>query len=111
MPNHKTDINNNGAFSTDMIGANYEYPESDWQRREQIISDHIDYTKGLLYFFGNDPRVPPEMREEISTWGYPADEYREYGELVTPALYPGSKEDDRSLCDDGTSLYRRQHSL
>jgi hypothetical protein len=86
MPNHKTDINNNGAFSTDMIGANYEYPESDWQRREQIISDHIDYTKGLLYFFGNDPRVPPEMREEISTWGYPADEYREYGNW-SPQLY------------------------
>jgi len=26
MPNGKTDINNNGGFSTDFIGANYEYP-------------------------------------------------------------------------------------
>ena len=27
MPNGKTDINNNGGFSTDFIGANYEYPD------------------------------------------------------------------------------------
>ena len=27
MPNHKTDINNNGSFSTDIIGMNYNYPD------------------------------------------------------------------------------------
>ena len=26
MPNRKTDINNYGGFSTDMIGENYNYP-------------------------------------------------------------------------------------
>ncbi|MBR9998452.1 MAG: FAD-dependent oxidoreductase [Cyclobacteriaceae bacterium] len=78
MPNHKTDINNNGGFSTDMIGMNYDYPEADWNKRKQIIADHTAYTKGLLYFCGNDPRVPLEIREEISHWGYPADEYTDH---------------------------------
>ncbi len=86
MPNHKTDINNKGAFSTDMIGMNYEYPEADWAKRKQIIAAHETYTKGLLYFLGNDPRVPPEIRDEISAWGYPGDEYIEQDHW-TPQLY------------------------
>ena len=63
MPNQKTDINNRGAFSTDMIGMNYGYPEGDYDQREKIINDHTVYTKGLLYFFGHDPRVPKELRD------------------------------------------------
>jgi hypothetical protein len=86
MPNHKTDINNKGAFSTDMIGMNYDYPETGWTERQRIIKDHEIYTKGLLYFFGNDPRVPAELREEMSNWGYPEDEYKEQG-YWTPQLY------------------------
>ena len=29
MPNRKTDTNNNGAFSTDYIGGNYDYPDAE----------------------------------------------------------------------------------
>src|SRR3569833_1373571 len=36
LPHQKTDINNNGAFSTDMIGMNYEYPEADYATRQKI---------------------------------------------------------------------------
>lgn len=86
MPNSKTDINNRGAFSTDMIGMNYEYPEGTYEQREKIINDHTVYTKGLLYFFGHDPRVPQELREEMLQWGYPKDEYVENGNW-TPQLY------------------------
>lgn len=86
MPNRKTDINNRGAFSTDMIGMNYEYPEGSYEQREKIIAQHTEYTKGLLYFFGNDPRVPKELRDEMQRWGYPADEYVEHGNW-TPQLY------------------------
>jgi len=86
MPNQKTDINNRGPFSTDMIGMNYEYPEGSYEQRQKIIEDHTLYTKGLLYFFGNDPRVPGELREEMQSWGYPKDEYVEYGNW-TPQLY------------------------
>lgn len=86
MPNNKTDINNRGAFSTDMIGMNYEYPDGTYEDREKIIADHTSYTKGLLYFYGHDPRVPQELRDEMLQWGYPRDEYVEHGNW-SPQLY------------------------
>lgn len=86
MPNHKTDINNRGAFSTDMIGMNYEYPDGDWKIRKKIFQDHLDYTKGLLYFYGHDLRVPEQLQIEMLNWGYPKDEYTENGHW-TPQLY------------------------
>lgn len=86
MPNGKTDINNRGAFSTDMIGMNYNYPEGSYEEREKIIKAHEDYTKGLLYFYKTDPRVPEEMREEMQQWGYPVDEYPDNNHW-TPQLY------------------------
>lgn len=75
MPNGKTDINNRNGFSTDMIGMNYDYPEADYAKRAAIWQAHTDYTKGLLYFVGNDPRVPVAIRQEMKAWGYPKDEY------------------------------------
>lgn len=75
MPNQKTDINNRNGFSTDMIGMNWEYPDADYLKREQIWKAHITYTKGLLYFVGHDARIPEHIRKEIGQWGYPKDEY------------------------------------
>lgn len=86
MPNQKTDINNRNGMSTDMIGANWDYPEADYKKRKQIIKEHEDYTKGLLYFVGNDPRIPDFIRKEMKTWGYPKDEYLENGHW-SPQLY------------------------
>ncbi|MCW3466298.1 FAD-dependent oxidoreductase [Chitinophaga nivalis] len=86
MPNNKTDINNKGPFSTDMIGANYAYPEASYQTRRQLIQEHEDYTKGLLYFIGNDSRMPLHLRQEMLQWGYPKDEYTDNGNW-TPQLY------------------------
>ena len=75
MPNRKTDINNCGGLSTDMIGANWTYPDADYAKRDRIIQAHEDYTKGFFYFVGHDPRVPKHLREEMLKWGYPKDEY------------------------------------
>jgi FAD dependent oxidoreductase len=75
MPNRKTDINNCGGFSTDMIGANHDYANATPDRRAEIIRDHESYTKGLLYFIGHDPRMPAHLRREMLQWGYPKDEY------------------------------------
>ena len=86
MPNNKTDINSTGAVSTDMIGANYDYPDGSYDVRKRIIKEHEDYTKGLLYFYGHDPRSPAKMREEMAKWGYPKDEYAENGHF-SPQLY------------------------
>jgi hypothetical protein len=79
MPNGKTDINNNGGFSTDMIGMNWEYPEADYTKREKIWKEHVDYTKGFLYFIGNDTRIPEHIRSEMKQWGYPKDEFMDNG--------------------------------
>lgn len=86
MPNNKTDINNRGAFSTDMIGMNHNYPEASYEERAQIIQAHKDYTLGLLWFMGNDERVPQQLRDQMLSWGLPKDEYVEYGHW-TPQLY------------------------
>ncbi|GLU53330.1 FAD-dependent oxidoreductase [Dyadobacter frigoris] len=86
MPNNKTDINNRGGFSTDMIGMDYEYPDADYKTRRKIIDSHESYTKSLLYFFGHDERVLPAIREEMLKWGYPKDEYTDSGNW-SPQLY------------------------
>ena len=54
LPNGKTDINNNGAVSTDYIGNNYAYPEGDYATRDRIWHEHLSYTQGLLHFLAND---------------------------------------------------------
>jgi FAD dependent oxidoreductase len=86
MPNHKTDINNCGGFSSDMIGMNYDYAEADYKKRAEIFKTHVLYTKGWLYFIGHDSRIPRNLREEMLTWGYPSDEYGD-NDHFTPQLY------------------------
>ena len=75
IPNRKTDTNNHGPVSTDNIGMNYDYPEASYERRKEIIAQHETYQKGLMYFLANDPRVPAEVREEMSRWGLARDEF------------------------------------
>lgn len=86
MPNHKTDINNNGPFSTDYIGMNWNYPDADYNTRQKILLDQLQYTKGLLYFIGHDPRMPQHLRNEMLQWGYPKDEYKDNNNF-TPQAY------------------------
>lgn len=86
LPRRKTDINNRGSFSTDLIGYSWDYPEANWEKRREIILQHEEYTRGLLYFLGNDPRVPEAMRQEMKKWGFPRDEFINTGNF-TPQLY------------------------
>ena len=79
IPNRKTDTNNHGPFSTDNIGMNYDYPMASYERRKEIIKEHEDYQKGLMYFLANDEKVPEEVREEMSQWGLAADEFVDNG--------------------------------
>ncbi|HOW40930.1 MAG TPA: FAD-dependent oxidoreductase [Bacteroidales bacterium] len=75
IPNRKLDVNNHGPFSFDNIGMNYDYPDATYERRKEIIKEHITYQQGLLWFIANDPRVPEEVRNEMSRWGYSGDEF------------------------------------
>ena len=79
IPNHKTDTNNHGPFSTDNIGMNYDYPEASYERRREILKEHQTYQKGWLYFITTDPRVPADVRERMSRWGLPKDEFKDNG--------------------------------
>ncbi len=79
IPNRKTDTNNHGPFSTDNIGMNYDYPEASYERRREIIEEHENYQKGLMYFIANDPRVPEDVQTEMNRWGLAKDEFTDNG--------------------------------
>lgn len=77
LPNDKTDLNNYGAFSTDYIGMNYDWPDGSYRRREEIFQAHLSYVMGLLYFLTNDNRVPLFIRQQVSKYGLPLDEFKD----------------------------------
>lgn len=79
IPNHKTDTNNHGPFSTDYIGKSYDYPEASYERRREIIEDHRRYQQGLMYFWANNPRIPEKVRDRMREWGLPKDEFVDNG--------------------------------
>jgi ribulose 1,5-bisphosphate synthetase/thiazole synthase len=75
----KTDINNNGGFSTDYIGYNHNYPEADYATRDRIWKEHENYIRGLFTFLATDPRVPEAMRKDTAEWGLCKDEFADTG--------------------------------
>lgn len=79
MPNRKTDSNNTNLFSTDYVGKSYGWAEASYEERERILKEHQTYDQGLLWFLGNDPRVPAHIREAVGQWGLPKDEFVENG--------------------------------
>jgi hypothetical protein len=77
MPNRKTDTNNRLGFSTDFIGQNYDYPEASYEEREAIAEHHRNYQKGLMWTLAYHPRMPGNIRNEVSRWGMCRDEFAE----------------------------------
>jgi hypothetical protein len=79
MPNAKTDVNNNGGFSTDFIGGNYGYPDGTYAERARIWTAHENYTRGFFRFLATDPRVPAAIRAQMQSWGLCKDEFKDTG--------------------------------
>lgn len=75
IANNKWDFNNRGPFSTDYLGANWEYPNASYERRTEIWQDHILYTQGLFYYLANDIYVPRSLQEELNEFGLAKDEF------------------------------------
>jgi hypothetical protein len=79
VPNLKTDVNNHGPVSFDNIGMNWDYPEADYERRNQILKEHQLYQEGLLYFMATDIRIPENVRKTMNQWGFAKDEFTDNG--------------------------------
>lgn len=79
IPNHKTDTNNHGPFSTDNIGYSYDYPEASYERRREILREHQQYQQGWLYFIANDSRIPKDVQDAMKKWGLAKDEFQDNG--------------------------------
>lgn len=79
IPNLKTDVNNHGPMSFDNIGMNWDYPDASYERRKEIIREHILYQKGILYFMATDKRIPEKVRVTMNKWGYAKDEFTDNG--------------------------------
>jgi hypothetical protein len=62
-------------------GSAWDYPDADPARREEIRRHHLDHTRDFLYFIGHDPAVPAHVREEMSGWGLPPDEFADTDHL------------------------------
>lgn len=75
MPNRKTDTNNRWAVSMNLVGGSLKYPEAGYRERREIEKRHEYWQRGLMYSLANHPRVPEEIRAEVSRWGYAADEF------------------------------------
>lgn len=75
MPNRKTDSNNCRGFSTDYIGANWNWPEASYEERARILRAHLDYQMGLMWTLANHPRIPAEVRDYFSKYGTCKDEF------------------------------------
>ena len=86
MPNSKTDINNNGAVSTDAIGLSWGWPTATPAQRAALYTAHTDYTLGFFHTLGYDPTMPPSLSAEMRSYGLTLDEFVATGGW-SPQLY------------------------
>ena len=86
MQLHAGDSNNQGAFSTDDIGASDAWPEADYPTREKIYQSHVGYQQGLMWFVTHDARVPSAIRRAVAAYGLSPKNFPETGGWP-PQLY------------------------
>lgn len=86
MPNGKTDMNNNGAVSTDLIGMNWTYPTNSYAARAEMDREHLEYIQGLIQYLATSPRSPANLRTQMLSWGPCRDEWTGTGGY-SPQIY------------------------
>lgn len=83
MPNRKTDSNNTGGISTDLIGGNYgagwDWSTLDHKEREAVAARHKQWQLGLVWTLQHHQRVPENIRKAHAQWGLPKDEFADNG--------------------------------
>lgn len=78
LPNNKWDFNT-ATFGSNLPGANWEWPEASYERRQEIAKEIEDYHRGLLHFLATDPRVSEKVRRDMRRFGLPKDEFTDNG--------------------------------
>ena len=86
MPNRKTDTNNGGGFSTNLIGQNWHWPEASYAEREACAARLKNHVLGLLWTAANHPEIRQDFRDWVGAWGLPRDEYADSGHF-SPEVY------------------------
>ena len=80
LPNQTTDLNTSGPYSSDLLdGSAWAYPDAGWPERDRIADRHRTFLQGMLWFLGNDLRVPAALREETRAWGLDRREFADNG--------------------------------
>lgn len=74
LPNRKTD-----SRTGEWIGGSWAFPEANRADRETVIREQQEYSQGYLWFLLTDESVPPDVRKEMSQWGYAKDEFTDNG--------------------------------
>lgn len=73
------DCNAAGPVSLDFVGGSIGWVDASYEEREQIFQDHVNYQQGYLHFLANDPSIPAELRQRVSQFGLPKNEFPETG--------------------------------
>jgi hypothetical protein len=82
IPNSLKRECNNRQFSyvsMSIPGAQTPWAEASFEEREAIHQAYRDYTHGMLWFLKTDMRVPEEMREQMTQYGFCKDEWQDNG--------------------------------
>lgn len=88
VPNQKADFNDKmgSPISIKLIEETHAWPDAEPAERAALFDLARDRALGLFWFLGNEPELPDWVRDGMSEWGLPADEFQESGHW-SPVLY------------------------
>lgn len=74
LVNGKWDFNT-ATFGSNIPGLSWDWPDADWDGRQELYDYQRDYHLGLLYFLANDPVVPGKLKKQVREFGLCKDEF------------------------------------
>jgi hypothetical protein len=72
--------------ASDQPTLNKGWANATWDRKQEIIADHLYFELGTFHYLATDPAVPQAVRDKFSAYGLCADEFTAFGN-VPPQLY------------------------
>lgn len=81
--NGKFEMNNkqSAIISLGHFGGQFNWSNADYDERDKIYKDHLDYTLGLIHFLSTDEAVPENVRNEMKSFGLHKDEFADNNNL------------------------------